>query len=104
MANRGRAVCAGYALGILERGTRRQRNGVYPYYPAGANASPVMPDTSQKDKRTNHTGIYDYYPEPSSAHQQQGKRKTEASGTHSLRNSARRRRRPNRCSFSWDEV
>lgn len=71
----GGAVCAGYALGVLERGTRRQRNGVYPYYPAGANASPVMPDTSQKDKRTNHTGIYDYYPEPSSAHQQQGKRK-----------------------------
>ncbi len=62
----GGALCAGYALGLLERGTRHHRNGVYPYYPAGAKASPVMPSTSQRVRKSEQSdGIYDYYPEPS---------------------------------------
>ena len=63
----GRALCAGYALGLLERGTRHHRNGVYSYYPAGAKASPVMPPPSQRGTTSKQRdGIYDYYPGPSS--------------------------------------
>ncbi len=63
----GGAVCAGYALGLFERSTRHQRNGIYPYYPAGAKASPVMPSSSQRGARsTQPDGIYDYYPSDSS--------------------------------------
>jgi ElaB/YqjD/DUF883 family membrane-anchored ribosome-binding protein len=63
----GGALCAGYALGLLERRTRHHRNGVYPYYPAGAKASPVMPSPSRRGTTSkHHDGIYDYYPDPSS--------------------------------------
>lgn len=63
----GGALCAGYALGLLERSTRHERHGIYPYYPAGANASPVMPSSSQQGARTPQPdGIYDYYPRESS--------------------------------------
>lgn len=71
----GGALCAGYALGLLERGTRHHRNGVYPYYPARAKASPVMPPSSQRDTRSKQAdGIYDYYPGPSSSRREQGNR------------------------------
>lgn len=71
----GGALCAGYALGLLERRTRHHRNGVYPYYPARAKASPVMPPASQRDARSKQDdGIYDYYPGPSSSRHEQGNR------------------------------
>ncbi|MGC3974514.1 MAG: hypothetical protein QM771_09060 [Nitrospira sp.] len=62
----GGAIFAGYAIGLLEARTRAQR-GVYPYYPPGAHASQVMPE-SEKDGKTasrRADGIYDYYPDPS---------------------------------------
>jgi hypothetical protein len=43
----GGALCAGYAIGLIERGTRHARNGVYPYYPPGARGSRVMPGPAQ---------------------------------------------------------
>lgn len=62
----GGAICAGYAIGLLEARSRAQR-GVYPYYPPGAHASRVMPDTAAQGKTASHRadGIYDYYPDPS---------------------------------------
>lgn len=71
----GGALCAGYALGLLERKTQHHRNGVYPYYPAGTKASPVMPPSSQRDRRSKQAdGIYDYYPGPSTSTPKQDNR------------------------------
>ncbi|MBX3371158.1 MAG: hypothetical protein KF793_12290 [Nitrospira sp.] len=61
----GGAICAGYAIGLLEARTRAQR-GVYPYYPPGAHASQVMPESETEGKTASRRaeGIYDYYPDP----------------------------------------
>lgn len=60
----GGAICAGLAIGFLESRSRGQRSGVYPYYPAGARASRVMPASArQTDAATDKAeGVYDYYP------------------------------------------
>lgn len=64
----GSALCAGFAIGLLESRTRSQRNGVYPYYPPGAKASRVMPESARQtgtsDQATSdqRKGVYDYYP------------------------------------------
>ncbi len=62
----GGAICAGYAIGLLEARSRAQR-AVYPYYPPGAHASRVMPAPAAQGKTASHRadGIYDYYPDPS---------------------------------------
>ncbi len=62
----GGAICAGYAIGLFEARIRAQR-GVYPYYPPGAHASRVMPDSKREAKTSSRRdeGIYDYYPDPS---------------------------------------
>lgn len=62
----GGAICAGYAIGLLEARTRAQR-GVYPYYPPGAHASRIMPESGTEGKAASRRaeGIYDYYPDPS---------------------------------------
>ena len=59
----GVALCAGYAVGLIERRTRHARNGVYPYYPPGARGSRVMPGPAQaKAAAGKEEGVYDYYP------------------------------------------
>jgi hypothetical protein len=64
----GGALCAGYAIGLIERGTRHARNGVYPYYPPGARGSRVMPGPAQpKAAAGKKEGVYDYYPQNSRA-------------------------------------
>lgn len=64
----GGALCAGYAIGLIERGTRHARNGVYPYYPPGARGSMVMPGPAQpKAAAGKKEGVYDYYPQNSRA-------------------------------------
>ena len=64
----GGALCAGYAIGLIERGTRHARNGVYPYYPPGARGSRVMPGPAQpKAAAGKKEGVYDYYPQDSRA-------------------------------------
>lgn len=62
----GGAICAGYAIGLFEAHARAQR-GVYPYYPPGAHASRVMPESETEAKTSSRRdeGIYDYYPDPS---------------------------------------
>ena len=47
----GGAICAGYVIGLLEARTRAQRSGVYAYYPPGAHASRVMPESDNQAKR-----------------------------------------------------
>ncbi len=39
----GGALCAGYAIGLIEQGTRHRRRGVYPHYPPGVRGPRVMP-------------------------------------------------------------
>lgn len=64
----GGALCAGYAVGLIQRGTRHARNGVYPYYPPGARGSRVMPGPAQpKAAAGKEEGVYDYYPQDSRA-------------------------------------
>ncbi len=60
----GGAICAGFAVGLMESRSRSQRSGVYPYYPAGARASRVMPESArQAGAATDKAdGVYDYYP------------------------------------------
>lgn len=61
----GGAICAGYAIGLLESRSRAQR-GVYAYYPPEAHASQVMPEPNQKGKTSDRPdGVYEYYPDPS---------------------------------------
>jgi hypothetical protein len=62
----GGAICAGFAIGLIEARTR-QRSGVYPYYPPGARASRIMPESEGQAMRDSRRadGIYDYYPDPS---------------------------------------
>lgn len=62
----GGAICAGFAIGLIEARTR-QRSGVYPYYPPGARASRIMPESEGQATRQSRgaDGIYDYYPDPS---------------------------------------
>ncbi len=66
----GGAICAGYAIGLLESRTRSQRSGVYPYYPSGAHASRVMPEFArQTGAATDQAdGVYDYYPTGPQSH------------------------------------
>ncbi|GAB1721934.1 MAG: hypothetical protein GDA65_06990 [Nitrospira sp. CR1.1] len=65
----GGAMCAGYAIGLLEARTRAPGRGVYAYYPPGAHASRIMPEPEGKQKKTARRaeGIYDYYPDPQRA-------------------------------------
>lgn len=75
----GGAICAGFAIGLMESRTRAQRSGVYPYYPAGARASRVMPEFARQEAeaaKDQAEGVYDYYPSgpqsdaaPSTRHQ-----------------------------------
>ncbi|MDR4480594.1 MAG: hypothetical protein R3B37_12735 [Nitrospira sp.] len=60
----GGAICAGFAIGLMESRSRSQRSGVYPYYPAGARASRVMPESARQARGSNGSadGVYDYYP------------------------------------------
>lgn len=60
----GGAICAGFAIGLMESRSRSQRSGVYPYYPAGARASRVMPESAREARAGNGSadGVYDYYP------------------------------------------
>ena len=60
----GGAICAGLAIGLLESRSRGQRSGVYPYYPAGARASRVMPDSARQTDAVSDKaeGVYEYYP------------------------------------------
>jgi hypothetical protein len=75
----GGAICAGYAIGLLEARTRAQRSGVYTYYPPGAHASRVMPESEDQKKTASRRaeGVYDYYPDPS----QRARRKERGSHT-----------------------
>ena len=67
----GGAICAGYAIGLLESRARAQR-GVYAYYPPGAHASRVMPEPNRRGAAANGSeGIYEYYPDPSRARPRQ---------------------------------
>ncbi|MEP7153823.1 MAG: hypothetical protein ABI856_19125 [Nitrospira sp.] len=60
----GGAICAGLAIGLMESRSRSQRSGVYPYYPSGARASRVMPESARQagDATDKADGVYDYYP------------------------------------------
>ncbi|MCE3222001.1 MAG: hypothetical protein K0S58_181 [Nitrospira sp.] len=60
----GGAICAGFAIGLLESRTGGRRSGVYPYYPAGARASRVMPDSARQTGAASDKaeGVYEYYP------------------------------------------
>ena len=60
----GGAVCAGLVIGLMDSRNRRYRSGVYPYYPVGAHASPVMPDSGRPEEadRNRQQGVYEYYP------------------------------------------
>lgn len=60
----GGAVCAGFAIGLMEVRTRSARSGVYEYYPSGARASRVMPESARQAGAANDRseGVYDYYP------------------------------------------
>ena len=64
----GSALCAGFAIGLLESRTRSQHKGVYPYYPPGAHASRVMPESARQTGTSDQAttgktkGVYDYYP------------------------------------------
>jgi len=68
----GGAICAGYAIGLLESRARAQR-GVYAYYPPGAHASRVMPEPNRRGAASSNDseGVYDYYPDPSQARPRQ---------------------------------
>ena len=59
----GGAVCAGLVIGLMDS-RNRYRSGVYPYYPAGAHGSHVMPEEGrQKEAETSRKeGVYEYYP------------------------------------------
>lgn len=62
----GGALCAGYAIGLIEQGSRPQRRGVYPYYPPGVRGSRVMPPPAQRKTQAGEAdGVYDYYPHES---------------------------------------
>lgn len=58
----GGAIGVGFAIGMME--SRSRRSGVYPYYPPGARASRVMPESARQPGATTERkeGIYDYYP------------------------------------------
>lgn len=60
----GGAICAGFAIGLMDSRSRSERSGVYPYYPARARASRVMPDSARETEATTDQaqGVYDYYP------------------------------------------
>jgi len=60
----GGAIFAGFAIGLMESRTRSQRSGVYPYYPAGAHASRVMPESARQAGASadQKDGVYEYYP------------------------------------------
>lgn len=60
----GGAICAGFAIGLMESRTSARRSGVYPYYPSGARASRVMPEYARQAGAASDQadGVYDYYP------------------------------------------
>ncbi|MCE7965364.1 MAG: hypothetical protein DYH04_08265 [Nitrospira sp. NTP2] len=62
----GGALCAGFALGLLDQGSRPRRQGVYPYYPPGVKGSRVMPGPAARPKRPQEAdGVYEFYPSES---------------------------------------
>lgn len=73
----GGAVAAGFLIGLMDS-RNRYRSGVYPYYPAGAHASHVMPEEGrQKQAETSRReGVYEYYPSRPSAGRQGGRKQT----------------------------
>ena len=60
----GGAMCVGFAIGLMDSRPRSERSGVYPYYPARARASRVMPESARTRGATTDQaqGVYDYYP------------------------------------------
>ncbi len=61
----GGAICVGFAIGLMDSRSRSERSGVYPYYPARARASRVMPESARETGATTDQqaqGVYDYYP------------------------------------------
>ncbi len=59
----GGALCAGFAIGLIESRTQSQRSGVYPYYPSRAHASRVMPESARQPGASSQSeGVYEYYP------------------------------------------
>ncbi|MBS0170710.1 MAG: hypothetical protein JSR62_10185 [Nitrospira sp.] len=64
----GGAFFAGCALGLLER--RRQRPGVYPYYPPGVNGSRIMPGPAALRQPKEAAGVYEFYPGEHRSHAQ----------------------------------
>jgi ElaB/YqjD/DUF883 family membrane-anchored ribosome-binding protein len=68
----GGAVCAGLVIGLLD--SRSRRGGVYPYYPSGAHASHVMPESGRDEEAAKHQkeGIYEYYPSARQSGRDQG--------------------------------
>lgn len=66
----GGAFCAGCVLGLLERGTRRQRPGVYPYYPPGVKGSRMMPGAAAPRQPKEADGVYEFYPGDHRPHSQ----------------------------------
>lgn len=62
----GGALCAGYAIGLIEQGSRHHRRGVYPHYPPGVRGPRVMPAQAQRNAESKQSeGVYDYYPHES---------------------------------------
>ncbi|MCS6288808.1 MAG: hypothetical protein H8K10_07500 [Nitrospira sp.] len=62
----GGALCAGYAIGLIEQGSKHQRGGVYPHYPPGVRGPRVMPAPAQRHAKSKQAeGVYDYYPHES---------------------------------------
>lgn len=62
----GGALCAGYAIGLIEQGNRHTRRGVYPHYPPGVSGPRVMPAPAQRNAESKQSeGVYDYYPHES---------------------------------------
>ena len=62
----GGALCAGYAIGLIEQGNRHRRRGVYPHYPPGVRGPRVMPAPAQRNAESRQSeGVYDYYPHES---------------------------------------
>ena len=62
----GGALCAGYAIGLIEQVNRHPRRGVYPHYPPGVRGPRVMPAPAQRKAQSKQSeGVYDYYPDES---------------------------------------
>ena len=73
----GGAVAAGFLIGLMDA-RNRYRSGVYPYYPAGAHASHVMPEEGRQKQAesSRREGVYEYYPSRPSPGRQAERKQT----------------------------